>query len=190
MKNNDLFSTLGVKVIHRAFDEAFCDLILQELFDCYSRNETELKEIELRKTYKHKLSRSLEEVVLKRVREEIQPELESFFGTKLSYSKPIQTLLYNKGHFFKPHKDDIAANSEFSRKITTVFFLNRQGTDPLTSEYEGGTLSLYGLLDQFPNNNFAMPCSKGTMVAFRADTIHEVTEITRGQRCSLVVWFN
>ena len=80
MKNNDLFSTLGVKVIHRAFDEAFCDLILQELFDCYSRNETELKEIELRKTYKHKLSRSLEEVVLKRVRVEIQPELDHFLG--------------------------------------------------------------------------------------------------------------
>jgi len=190
MKKNDLFSTLGIKLKSNAFEDELCDTILKEMFESYAQNEIELKDISLRKTFKHQVSNLLEKTILEKVEKEIKPELEAFFGMKLKYSKPIQSLIYNKGHFFKPHKDDIKTNDGKNfRKITTVFFLNHQGNDPAKSDYEGGTLNLYGLLEMFPNRNFPIPCLKGTMVAFKADTIHEVTEIIRGQRCSLVVWF-
>jgi len=190
MQKDDLFSQLGVKIIKNAFDETFCDNIKNEMFDSYLKEEIELKDIELRRTFKHELSENLKEVILNKINKEIKPELESFFGLDLKFSKPIQALIYNKGHFFKPHKDDTKTEDGSTyRKLTTVFFLNNQGSDSEGSNYQGGLLNLYGLVDNFPNKGFPVPNKKGNMVAFKADTIHEVTNIIDGQRISLVVWF-
>ena len=155
-----------------------------------SKSSLELKEITLRKTFKHELSQELEKLVLEEFNKSISGELEEYFGLSLNYSKPVQALVYETGHYFAMHKDDVAnEDGKIHRKITTVLFLNEQSADQDGLNYEGGLLKLYGLLPHLPQKGFSVPCRKGSLVAFRSDTVHEVTEVISGQRFTLVVWF-
>lgn len=187
--NKDLFSTLGVKIKKQAIPNQLCDLIKQEMFTSIESNDAIFKNFHLRKTYKHQLSTSIFDEIYK-LTKSIKPELENFFKEELKYSKPIQALVYDKGHFFKPHRDDTKSDDrKIYRKITVVFFLSKQGQQHNEGEYGGGNLNLYGVFKKFPNKAFSIPNEKGTMVAFRANEIHEVTQVEWGRRCSLVVWF-
>jgi PKHD-type hydroxylase len=66
-----------------------------------------------------------------------------------------------------------------SRKLSLVLQL----TDP--SEYEGGNLQV--LIGSEPLN---VEKRRGLICAFPSFTIHQVTEVTKGSRQSLVVWLS
>ena len=189
MKHNDLFSALNIKIWPQALEPTICEEILMEINSKMETNEILLKELDTRKTYKHELSQQLFDKIFQKLNTEIRPHLEEFFDMPLTYSQPLQALVYTDGHFFKPHRDDTESVDRKYRKLTTVIFLNQQGKSEGQGDYGGGDLNLVGLFEKHPSKGFPVPNTQGSMVAFRSDVIHEVTPVLWGNRGTLVMWF-
>lgn len=85
-----------------------------------------------------------------------------------------QFLRYSEGYYFKEHADD---SSGMARVLTCTLNLN--------SEYEGG-------LFRFLRGEFDVSLGTGDAVVFPSNFMfpHEVTEITKGERFSIVTWFH
>lgn len=117
--------------------------------------------------------------------------LERHFAVALGLVEKPQFLHYREGDFFVPHQDGntplIHDESRF-RKISAVIFLNRQSDDPSPESYAGGSLVLHGPYSG-PDLRVAMPAAPGTLVAFRSETTHEVTPVTRNERFTIVSWY-
>ena len=105
-----------------------------------------------------------------------------FFRFDLSGLANFQYALYGgaeSGHF-DWHKDygrDPADPAREPRKLT----LSLQLSDP--ADYEGCELQVRG-----GNQIDIAPKARGTLVAFPANVLHQVTPIRRGLRRSLVIW--
>jgi SM-20-related protein len=116
------------------------------------------------------------------------PELERHFNLALSTQESLDFLRYGVGDFFEQHPDNAQKTPSFpyvlARRISVVIFLND------AEAYAGGTLTLYGLLDQpgWKNRGFGVAGEAGLLVAFPASLWHEVTPVTRGERYSIVTW--
>jgi SM-20-related protein len=124
----------------------------------------------------------------------MKPDLERFFGLSLVDPAPSDLVLYPTGGFFQPHRDRSIGGSENEparRRITVVVMLNEQTPEPRADQYAGGDLRLFGLIDEGPwrEVGFAVEPAVGQLVAFRAETLHDVTPVTAGNRCVLVTWF-
>lgn len=130
---------------------------------------------------------------------ELQPRLETYFNTSLHGTSSISCLRYRTGDFFKLHSDVAPkefsngkdqTNNLFNRTITIVVFLNQE--DDRDDPYEGGTLSLFGLLHGSIASAYGIPikAETGLLIAFRADLLHEVSEVTAGDRYTLLTWFH
>lgn len=52
----------------------------------------------------------------------------------------------------------------------------------LNTGYEGG-------LFRFPDLNLTVECKAGSLVMFPSTMMHEITEVTKGERYSIVTWF-
>ncbi len=103
------------------------------------------------------------------------PAIEAFFGVSLSGREGAGLLRYRDGGFYLPHRDrgyDAAWPGAAWRVITIVVFLNEDG-------FTGGVLRV-GETDVAP--------VAGTLVAFPADTLHEVTPVRGAPRDSIVDW--
>ena len=117
--------------------------------------------------------------------------LAQHFGLALSTCEPPQFLRYQEGDFFVPHQDGntplIHDDSRF-RKVSVVLFLSPQAEKPAPDAYGGGALVLHGPY-MGPPLQVTMPNAPGTLVAYRAETTHEVTPVTHGERFTIVSWF-
>jgi SM-20-related protein len=117
--------------------------------------------------------------------------LERHFGLALGACEEPQFLRYETGDFFVAHQDGNTAliydQSRF-RKVSVVLLLSAQSHTPAPQTYGGGTLVLHGHYSG-PLLQVPVIASPGTLVAFRAETTHEVTPITHGERFTIVSWF-
>ena len=106
--------------------------------------------------------------------------LENHFGTKLTDCERPQFLRYETGDFFVRHQDGNSRQLDFDhlrvRRISIVVFLN--------DSYSGGSLTFYD-----PETTFALMGKTGLLVAFTADTFHEVLPVTSGERFTIICWF-
>ena len=106
--------------------------------------------------------------------------LENHFGTSLTGCEQPQFLRYEKGDFFVRHQDGNTHQLDFDhlrvRRISIVAFLN--------DSFSGGALTFYD-----PTTTFALTGETGLLVAFKADTFHEVLPVTGGERFTIVSWF-
>ena len=106
--------------------------------------------------------------------------LESHFGVRLTDCEQPQFLRYQKGDFFVRHQDGNTEQLDFDhlrvRRISIVVFLN--------DSFSGGSLTFYD-----PTTTFALAGETGLLVAFRADTFHEVLPVTSGERFTVISWF-
>ncbi|TSE11602.1 2OG-Fe(II) oxygenase [Mesorhizobium intechi] len=145
---------------------------------------------EIRKTRRATVSPATE-ALINAVLVEHKPALERHFGLALGQIEKPQFLHYREGDFFVPHQDGntplIHDESRF-RKVSAVIFLNRQAEDPSSQTYAGGSLVLHGHYSG-PELRVAMPALPGTLVAFRSETTHEVTPVTRNERFTVVSWY-
>src|SRR5687767_1637114 len=101
-----------------------------------------------------------------------------------------QFLRYETGDFFVPHQDGntpmIYDESRF-RKISVVIFLSTPSDEPEPETYGGGSLVFHGPFTT--NERLPLNPAPGTLVAFRSETTHEVTQVTHGERYTIVTWF-
>jgi SM-20-related protein len=106
--------------------------------------------------------------------------LENHFGTSLTDCERPQFLRYQEGDFFVRHQDGNSHQLDFDhlrvRRISLVVFLN--------DAFSGGSLTFYD-----PTTTFALMGKTGLLVAFKADTFHEVLPVTSGERFTIVSWF-
>ena len=117
-----------------------------------------------------------------------QHGLETHFRLNLNDCEPPQFLRYEKGDFFVRHQDGNTHQLDFDhlrvRRISIVVFLNDFTAEPQESCYSGGLLNFYD--DQ---STYGLAGETGILVAFTADTLHEVSPVTNGERFTIISWF-
>jgi predicted 2-oxoglutarate/Fe(II)-dependent dioxygenase YbiX len=132
----------------------------------------------------------------------LRPDLESTFAIRLGIGEGWSALRYPPGAFYRPHRDRGAASGpaaaggsdrgdrdvSLHRAVSVVVFVN--GPGDAAAPFDGGALRFYGLLDDPRARDLGLDLipEAGTLVAFDAALLHEVTAVTAGERYSLVTW--
>ena len=148
----------------------------------------------LRKTTRLMLSDETTEFVRRRLLER-RGEVEAHFRVSLDDCEAPQFLLYRRGDFFVAHQDGDSEQLLYDhlrvRRISVVVFLTRQSDAPAPGAYGGGSLTFYadGVDPRRKELGFRVGGEPGLFVAFRAQTTHEVTPVTHGERFAVVSWY-
>ena len=121
--------------------------------------------------------------------------LEDHFGESLTDCERPQFLRYEKGDFFVRHQDGNTRQLDFDhlriRRISIVVFLNDFSVEPKADCFCGGTLNFYDENSAQADGakTFGLLGETGLLVAFKADTFHEVSLVTSGERFTMITWF-
>ena len=94
---------------------------------------------------------------------------------------------YPEGGFYRAHRDrgdDPQWTEAARRAIALVLFLNSSREASPHGDFDGGVLRLFA-----PDEAIDIKPEAGTLVAFPADVLHEVTEVRGGTRDTVVDWF-
>ena len=114
--------------------------------------------------------------------------LETHFRLPLTDCERPQFLRYEKGDFFVRHQDGNTKQLDFDhlriRRISIVVFLNDFANEPRENCYSGGLLNFYD-----EQGMYGLPGETGLLVAFTAETLHEVSPVTSGERFTIISWF-
>jgi predicted 2-oxoglutarate/Fe(II)-dependent dioxygenase YbiX len=111
------------------------------------------------------------------------------FGRRLCEVEEPQFLLYGVGGHFVAHQDGntgLLRSERESRLVSAVVFLNTQADSPDAGAYCGGSLVFHPRGAAEP---LSLAGEAGTLVLFRAETTHEVTPVTHGQRFTIASWY-
>jgi predicted 2-oxoglutarate/Fe(II)-dependent dioxygenase YbiX len=124
----------------------------------------------------------------------LKPTLENHFSLSLTGYEELQHLIYNPGDFYRPHTDSNQgpASPAFAkkRKISIIIFLNQQCATSGINSYEGGLLTLFGLMQaEWASYGFSLEAEAGLLLAFHSHIRHEVTPVISGRRHTIVSWF-
>ena len=125
----------------------------------------------------------------------VRNHVREVFGIEVSGVQQPQFLRYREGDFFAAHQDrgSDRKGAEFAqqRQVSAVIFLNDETSEARPDTYEGGALTLFGLLDSNDDRNVGLPVTgeAGALIGFPSEMLHEVTPITRGERFTVVSWF-
>ena len=97
------------------------------------------------------------------------------YGFNITQVKEISILKYDTGDFYSKHIDMSGHDSD--RKLSVII--------PLSNDYEGGDILFFT-----SKNPIKMPKQSNIATFFPSYVVHEVTEVTKGVRYSLVSWAN
>ena len=114
---------------------------------------------------------------------------ETHFGVRLGELEEPQFLRYEVGGHFVAHQDGntgMLRSERESRRISVVVFLNTQADSPAEGAYCGGSLVFH---PRGAGEPLRLAGAAGTLVAFRAETTHEVTPVIHGERFSVACWY-
>jgi SM-20-related protein len=180
-------------VVPQFFQPRLCETLLAELKSLegspatiYGRSASRSIHENTRKTIRLEPSDEIIELVIPRLWE-CKETVEKHFAVTLNECEDPQFLRYREGDFFVAHQDGntglLRQDTEL-RLISTVIFLSRESETPEPDSFCGGALVFSDL-----RNRFHMRAEPGTLVAFRAETTHEVTPVTHGERYSIASWY-
>lgn len=94
----------------------------------------------------------------------------------IGFGEAIQIGRYSGGGKYDWHQD--FGKGKFStRKLSIVLQLSKP------EEYEGGRLEFFGYDEK-------VSCEQGDLILFPSFNVHRVTEVTNGERFSLVAWIS
>jgi SM-20-related protein len=121
-------------------------------------------------------------------------KVEEHFQISLSDCEDPQFLRYQVGDFFVAHQDGNTPLLQFDRDrvriVSAVIFLSQESAAPAPNTYCGGSLVFSGpLVDPSYRETRLVAGEMGMLVAFRAETTHEVTPVTHGERHSIICWY-
>jgi SM-20-related protein len=114
---------------------------------------------------------------------------EEHFGSGLEKLEEPQFLRYEAGDYFVAHQDGntgLLRSEREERKVSAVIFLNSQSEAPGPEVYGGGSLLFH---PRGASEPFRLTAEAGTLVAFRAETTHEVEPIAHGERFTIASWY-
>lgn len=120
---------------------------------------------------------------------ELKPVVEQHFDRALKECEDPQFLHYREGDFFVAHQDGntgmMLLDTE-RRLVSTVIFLSAESDSPQDGAHCGGSFVFTNLRT---GSKFRMVGEPGMLIAFRAETTHEITPVTHGERFSIVSWY-
>ncbi|HSO96976.1 MAG TPA: 2OG-Fe(II) oxygenase [Acidimicrobiia bacterium] len=131
----------------------------------------------------------------------LAPRLAAHFGQDLAEFETPHFVVYGPGDFYRSHRDlyrDVVVPDPIARRrVSVVIFLNdtldfqRAAALPAAEpapRYGGGILRLasHDASELAAERAWPVPARQGLLVAFLADTWHEVTPITDGRRYTIV----
>jgi SM-20-related protein len=114
---------------------------------------------------------------------------EEHFGSSLQELEEPQFLRYEPGDYFVAHQDGntgLLRSEREERKVSAVVFLNSQSETPRPDAYGGGSLLFH---PRDASEPFRLTAEAGMLVAFRAETTHEVEPVTHGERFTIASWY-
>lgn len=145
----------------------------------------------VRRTVRCTLSQRTVDYVMSRLLD-YKPEVEKHFRITLSECEEPQFLRYRIGDFFVAHQDGNTGLLQLAteaRRVSLVIFLNQQSDTAQEGAYCGGSLVFHDWRIGASAPPFHMTAEAGTLVAFRSETTHEVTQVTHGERLSIACWY-
>lgn len=120
----------------------------------------------------------------------LRPQLQNFFDVTRGHCEPGQFLRYETGDFFVVHQDGntpLLRDGPLTRRVSVILLRNAAADAPRAGGYGGGELL-------FHPRGGGEPCRElpvaGSLLAFRAETTHEVLPVTYGRRFSVASWFH
>jgi SM-20-related protein len=115
--------------------------------------------------------------------------VEEQFGSGVRELEEPQFLRYEAGDYFVAHQDGntgMLRSEREERKVSAVIFLNSRSDTPGPDVYGGGSLLFH---PRGASEPFRPTAEAGTLVAFRAETTHEVEPVTHGERFTIASWY-
>jgi SM-20-related protein len=150
----------------------------------YGTNEGGAIRVGIRSTTSVRVSEETRELVRGLILER-KDALEEHFSRSVNECEQPQFLRYRAGDYFVPHQDGntpLIRDDTRWRKLSVIVFLN-SGDDL----FEGGSLELHGVYPDL-DARLRIKNELGSLVAFPAETTHEVTPVTAGERFTIVSW--
>ncbi|HEU4835516.1 MAG TPA: 2OG-Fe(II) oxygenase [Pyrinomonadaceae bacterium] len=180
-------------VVPQFFEPRLCDAIVAEMkaaagsaASIYGTATSGTIDEMVRRTVRVQPSQETVDLVIQKLRA-FTDAIEKHFDVTVNECEEPQFLRYRVGDFFVAHQDGntglMRLDSE-RRRISTVIFLSRESESPEPDAFCGGSLVFSNL-----RNSFRMAAERGTLVAFRSETTHEVTPVTHGERYSIASWY-
>jgi len=180
-------------------DVRTCDEIIKELANVphnpatvYGSSARGAVDEAMRKTIRLTSSAQTVEYITAKLVEAREP-IATHFGIDLTKHEDPQFLRYEVGDFFVAHQDGntglMLSEREQFRKVSVVIFLSRQSDIPAPDSYGGGSLVFTEWRPGRNPGQYSLAAEPGTLVAFPAETTHEVTPVTAGERYSIVSWY-
>ena len=198
MTTLDPAAHFGLFVRRGFFDERSCEEIVAEMrlgqndpATVYGRGLSGSVDERVRKAMRHTLPLETVESVRQRLWE-CKREVEDHFCVSLSSCEEPQFLRYRVGDFFVAHQDGntgMLRLDQEARRVSVVIFLSRQSDAPEEGAYCGGSLVFHDWRAGPGNRELRLGWERGTLVAFRSETTHEVTPVTHGERLSIAGWY-
>jgi SM-20-related protein len=156
----------------------------------YGKEAVGAVESRVRKTTRLAVSPQARERIIRLLMNQ-KSTIEEHFGIDINECEEPQFLRYEAGDFFVAHQDGntplILDESRF-RKISVIIFLSRQSAQISPDAYSGGSL-VFHASNFDPALRTQMAGEPGTLVAFRAETTHEVLPVMHGERYTIVSWY-
>ena len=190
-------AVIDLLTINNYLNAAACDEIVAALKSAsggpatvYSRDELGGVDSRVRRATRLVVPTETRERVVRQLWEG-KSEIEEHFGIALNEPEEPHFLRYEVGDFFVAHQDGntpLIVDQTRHRKISIVIFLNSQSNEPAPGTYGDGALVLHG---PYSDLDFRQPITPapGALVAFRAETTHEVVPVTHGERYTIVSWY-
>ena len=154
----------------------------------YGRNDAGAVDERVRRTTRLSPPVGIDELVRRLLRARAGA-LGEYFGLSLGELEEPQFLRYEAGGYFVAHQDGntgLLRSEREERKVSLVVFLNSQTETPAPDVYSGGSLVFHPRGAAEP---FRLTGEAGTLVAFRAETTHEVEPVTGGERFTIASWY-
>lgn len=183
-------------LIERDFlDAATCERVVAEMRGAraspatvYGLTESGAVDERVRRTTRVFPSSETDRLVRRLLLERIQA-VGARFGVALGELEEPQFLRYEVGGHFVAHQDGntgLLRSERESRRVSVVIFLNTQADTPTAGAYCGGSLVFH---PRAAGDPLRLAGERGTLVAFRAETTHEVTPVTDGERLTIACWY-
>ncbi len=200
-QSQDLIARFGLFLARGFLDEQTCTAIRAEAraapahpAPVYIQGAEGHVHQDVRKTSSVEVSAETIDYLARRLKEAL-PMVREHFKLPLTGCEPPQFLRYHPGDFFVRHQDGDTEQLEFdhlrARKVSIVLFLNASSAEPAAETYCGGELVFYQVNEDPAARPYVLPLAgeAGMLVAFRAETTHEVTPIEHGERYSIACWY-
>ncbi|MFL6256790.1 MAG: 2OG-Fe(II) oxygenase [Pyrinomonadaceae bacterium] len=154
----------------------------------YGRGDSGAVDERVRRTTRVSPPFEMEELVRRLLLSHLRA-VEEYFGVSLRELEEPQFLRYEAGDYFVAHQDGntgMLRSEREERKISLVIFLNNQSETFEPNAYRGGSLVFHPRGEPEP---LRLTGEAGTLVAFRAETTHEVEPVIDGERFTIASWY-